>query len=265
MGVAIAQRIKQKYDLLVFDKDTEKTKGVLAMHVSASIADLTRDSDCVILAVKPQDFLPVLEECRPFAKMRLFISIAAGITTKFIEGVLGEVKVIRAMPNLGATLGVAETSLCAGSSVKEDELVLAQELFDCIGKSWVLEEVFMDAATAICGSGPAYIFYDMEKNGIGAKGTVISEETIMRYINSLRIAAEFLGFNKELATEFAVATTGTSIKLAAETGLSPAELRARVTSKGGTTEAAIKVLVDRGTWNEAAQAALRRAVELSKG
>jgi pyrroline-5-carboxylate reductase len=264
MGSAIAQRIKFKYEVLVFDKDAQKVSEASGMRVSVSIADLTRDADVVLLAVKPQDFSPVLQECRPFAKMRLFISIAAGITTRFIEGILGDVKVVRAMPNLGAILGVSETSLCPGSQAGDEDLFQAQELFDYIGKSWILEERLMNAATAICGSGPAYIFYDMEKSGIGPKGLPITDETIMRYVHSLKVAAESLGFDKEVAMEFAVATVGTSVKLATETGLTPAELRARVTSKGGTTEAAVKVLSDRGSWSEAAEAALLRAIELSK-
>ena len=122
------------------------------------------------------------------------------------------------------------------------------------------KEDMIDAATAISGSGPAYIFYDMEVKKYDPEN--LPESARESYVKNLTRAAEGVGFDHELAVDLAVSTTGSSARLAMIT--SPAELRKQVTSPGGTTEAAIKVLEKNGSWEEAAEAALKRAKELSR-
>jgi pyrroline-5-carboxylate reductase len=264
MGSSLAQRFKQEYPVVVFDKDKLKTIAVSGLTVTGSLSDLVNRSDAVVLAVKPQDFQDILSQLKGFIGTKLVISIAAGISTDFIESALGQVKVIRVMPNIGAKIGESQTCLCQGKFADSQDMHFVNSLFMLIGRAWVIDEKMMDAATAICGSGPAYIFFDMENLGIGPRNLDNVGEAILRYVKALTIAAESVGFSEGLANEFAPAIVGTSLALIKETGLTPLELRKQVTSKGGTTEAAIKVLSNSGSWSEAALAAMQRAKELSK-
>jgi pyrroline-5-carboxylate reductase len=262
MGKAIAERIKSKYQVFIFDKDKEKTQDVPGVKIAENSADLVNSTDCLLLAVKPQDFDSVLGEIKSVIKDKLVISIAAGITTGYIEKFLGKARVIRVMPNIAAKIGEAESSLCKGKSAKGADLDLAKELFDCVGKTWVMDEGMLNAATAISGSGPAYIFYDMEIKKIDPAN--VSEEIKQKYTDLLKKAAERVGFDSQTALDLAVHTSASSLHLVTITGKSPAELKQQVTSKGGTTEAALKKLASGGTWEEAAEAAKKRAEELSK-
>jgi pyrroline-5-carboxylate reductase len=262
MGSAIAGRIKKHHNVSVFDKDTAKTKNITGIRVCATIELLVNNTDVVILAVKPQDFDSVLQEIRNYSKGKLIISIAAGITTGYIEKVLGEISVVRVMPNIGAKIGEAESSLCNGKLAKPEDLDFAVELFNYLGKTWVMKEEMIDAATAISGSGPAYIFYDIETNKIDPLH--IPAEIKQEYIKRLQKAAEHVGFDSQTAMDLAVSTTGSSLHLIVVTAMPPAALREQVTSAGGTTAAAVKILTEGGSWEEAAEAAKKRAKELSK-
>jgi pyrroline-5-carboxylate reductase len=219
-------------------------------------------SDVVIVAVKPQDFDAVLDEMKGALGNKLVISIAAGITTGHIEKVLRRARVIRVMPNIAAKIGEGESVVCKGNNARDTDLVFAKKLFDCLGKTWIMREKMIDAATAISGSGPAYIFYDMEVRNINPKN--VPEEIKQEYIARLTEAAEGVGFAHRTASELGVSTAGSSVQLAAVSALPPAELRKQVTSRGGTTEAALKVLAAGGSWAEAAIAAKKRAAELSR-
>ena len=262
MGSAIAERIKAKFAVTVFDKDAAKTKGAAGVRVALTLAGLVKDTDALVLAVKPQDFDLVLTEIKEQAENKLVISIAAGITTGYIEKNLGGARVVRVMPNIAAKIGEAESALCKGMSAHNQDLELSQLLFNAIGRTWIMKEEMIDAATAISGSGPAYIFYDMEKNGILPES--LSEEKKQEYIRRLTEAAGRVGFDPDVAQELASATTGSCTSLCSATHTPPSELRRQVTSKGGTTEAALKVLAEGGSWADAAEAALKRAKELSK-
>ncbi|MEI6631457.1 MAG: pyrroline-5-carboxylate reductase [bacterium] len=265
MGSAIAQGIKKHYNVLAFDKDAAKTRNITGIKVCGTIEELVNNTDVVILAVKPQDFDSVLQEIRNYSKGKLIVSIAAGITTGYIEKALGEVSVVRVMPNIGAKIGQAVSSLCNGKFAKQQDLDFTVELFNCIGKTWVIKEEMIDAATAISGSGPAYIFYDMEIKKIDPLHISVKLEN--EYINLLREAAERVGIDSQTAYDLSVSTTASSLRLSAvsaEKHILPAELKKLVTSEGGTTAAALKVLAEGGSWQDAAEAALKRAKELSK-
>jgi pyrroline-5-carboxylate reductase len=262
MGSAIAERTKAKYRVSVFDKDKEKTKNLKGINVTENIVGLVAASRVLILAVKPQDFDAVLNEIKEYLKGKLVISIAAGITTTYIEKKLEQTRVIRVMPNICAKIGKAETSLCKGKSAKTRDLDFVKQMFNSLGKTWIMDEGMIDAATAIVGSGPAYIYYDMEKNNIDPRS--LSEAIRNKYIERLTEAAKRVGFDPRVASELAGSTTASSISLSAVSGIPPTELRKQITSQGGTTEAALKILIEGGSWSEAAEAAVRRAKELAE-
>lgn len=265
MGSAIAERIKEgPYSVTVFDKDNMKTSGLFHINAVDNLKNLISGSRVIILAVKPQDFGVVLLEMKKyFSADKLIITIAAGKSTADIEKALGSVRVIRVMPNIALKIGQAESALSKGKYAQDTDLGFARELFNRLGKTWVIAEEMINAATAIIGSGPAYIYYDMENNNISPEN--VTEELKEEYTGQLKKAAESLGFDSGIALEFALSTTVSSINLAKMTKISVDRLRAQVTSKRGTTEAAVGVLAKDGSWSDAAKAAVIRAEELARG
>lgn len=262
MGQAIAERISLKYAVSVFEKDTAKTKGLTGIAVASDISQLLKQSQAIILAIKPQDFEPVMVEIKDNLQDKLIISIAAGITTEYIQKVLGKVRVVRVMPNLAVKVGQSTTSICKGAFATGGDIKFVAGLFKYLGTVFIFSEEMMDAATAIAGSGPAYIFYDMEINKVDP--LKIPEEFMNKYIKRLKDAAIEVGFNPKIASYLSIDTAASSVGLLAQTGNSPAQLCKMITSPGGTTEAALKVIINGGSWSEAAVAAKKRAQELSK-
>jgi len=262
MGQAIAARLKADYKIFVFDKDRNKTRNLIEINVADNIADLLKQVKTVILAVKPQDFDTVLEEIKNYAADKLIISIAAGITTVYIEKSLGEAKVIRVMPNMPARLGKGVTCLCKGRFASREDLNFTQKIFDYLGKTLILKEEMMDAATAISGSGPGYYFYRVENNPREYKNN--PDKFLKNFIEDLKGAALTLGFSEEEAGLLSSATGTASDFMLAQTQLPAAQLKQQVASKGGTTEAALEVLKRNGSLKEAVQAAYARAKQLAK-
>jgi len=255
MGSALAkQLIKKGYQVFVFDRDIKKTKNLSSIIVTLDNLSLVKEVQVVILAVKPQDFEIVLREIKAGLKTQLIISIAAGITTTYIENLLGKVKIIRVMPNMPAQIGKGILGLCKGRFATLEDVNLAKEILSSTGKVFVFEEEEMlDKVTAISGSGPAYLCYYIIKNKKN------------NFIEKLKEAAKNIGFSQDLAEEFSQVTTEGTLALLKEKNLSPEELIKKVASKGGTTEAALKVLEEGGSLEEAVKAALRRSKELVKG
>ena len=211
--------------------------------------DVMKFADCIILSVKPKDFDSLLknEVCCGVSKNKLLISIAAGVTTKYIEGIVGkDVPVVRAMPNMAAAIGEAITAISVGNAAGAQDLKLAREIFSTIGEVVEVDEKLIDCVTAISGSGPAYFFY---------------------LIESLIDAAVELGIDREIAKRLVLKTALGSAKLPQAMKEEPKALREKVTSKGGTTEAALKVFESKKFKNivkEAVNEALKRAKQLSK-
>lgn len=261
MGQAIAERISVKYAVSVFEKDTTKTKGLSGVMVASDISQLIKQSQAIILAIKPQDFEPVMAEIKGNLQNKLVISIAAGITTEYIQKVLGRVRVIRVMPNLAVKVGQSTTSICKGAFATRTDLKFVEKLFKYLGTVFIFPEKMMDAATAIAGSGPAYIFYDVEINKLDP--LKIPKDFKNEYIKRLKDAGIEVGFDSEVASSLSIDTVSSGAGLLAGTGILPAQLRKMVTSPGGTTEAALKVITNGGSWPEAAVAAKNRAQELS--
>ncbi len=266
MGSAIARELallKSEFSVFAFDKEKDKLTGIPGVGIAKDARDLLEKSDTIIFAVKPQDFNYVLKEVKKNDGNKLIISIAAGISTKHIEKILGgEARVIRAMPNIGVKVGESVTCLCKGAFATDEDLDLAQELFNSLGASRIIDESMMNMATAISGSGPAYIFYFIENSIFEPEN--IPEHARHDMMKRLEKAAEDLGFSLEDAAFLAANTTNASISLLHKTKLPAQELRKQVTSKGGTTEAALEVLTKGGSWEEAARAALKRAEELAR-
>jgi pyrroline-5-carboxylate reductase len=192
----------------------------------ATAAAVTAESvaaDCIVLAIKPQQMLDVARVLRPYLSSQLVISIAAGIRLRDLARWLGGYsKLVRVMPNTPALVRAGISGLCAGPSVSDADRTQAAQIMGAVGAIvWLETEAQIDAVTAISGSGPAYVFY---------------------FIEALQQAAVDLGFDAAVARRLALQTFAGSVQLARQSEEEPALLRARVTSKGGTTERAIAVM-----------------------
>lgn len=224
----------------------EKTYRVGSLPSNTEAAEW---ATILVLAVKPQTFPDVLAELKPaFRRETLAVSIAAGIPTARIEQALGgEARVVRVMPNTPALVRAGVSGLCAGRWATAADLKKAEAIMGSVGLAVRVEEKLMDSITAVSGSGPAYVFYLAE---------------------AMLEAAEKLGLARDMARTLVAGTLDGAAKLLGASADGPDVLRARVTSRGGTTEAAIRVLDERrvrAALVEAMSAAHRRAGELSGG
>jgi len=220
------------------------TFGVMT---SATNREAAANADLLVLAVKPQVMEEVLREITGGIPADcVVVSIAAGVPTGRIERHLGEgAKVVRAMPNTPALVGLGAAAICAGAHATAADLDLAAALLEAVGTVARVEEAMMDAVTALSGSGPAYVLYLVEGMTEGARR---------------------LGMAPELALRLAARTVEGAAGLMLQTRTPPDVLRERVTSKGGTTAAAIGVLEARLVKEavaDAVVAAARRSKELS--
>jgi len=261
MGSAIGERIKTKYKVLVFDKDKDKTRNLSGIEVVSDNIDLVNKVDTLILAVKPQDFDVLLGEIRNYTAGKLIISIAAGITTRYIEKYLEKAKVVRVMPNMAIMIGEGISCLSKGKLATEEDFDFVEELFDYMGKTLRIEEEKMSAATAVSGSGPGFYFDIIESVLAENKNP---EEFKKEFIVSLTKAAEESGFDHREAVFLASGTGNACQLLLIKTKLMPAELKKQIMSKGGTTLAGLDALHATKSLIEAVKAAKKRAEELSK-
>ena len=251
MGAAILSRINKKFKIIVCEPD-EKRGTELRKKFKVALQDLPsliESSDIILVAVKPQDIdAVVLTLKKAGIKNKLVISIAAGITTSYLEKYLGkEARVIRTMPNMPAMIGEAMTAIAAGKNAKRSDIKVALQIFEGIGKAIVVGEQWLDAITALSGSGPAYVFL---------------------FAECLLKAAVVLGLDEKTSQTLIQQTLLGSIHLLAQSKDDAATLRAKVTSKGGTTQAATDVLTNYNIekiFQEALIAARNRAKELSRG
>jgi len=262
MGSAIAERIKSTYQVFIFDKEKNKTRNLRGVNLAENVADLVKKAEVIILAVKPQDFDAVLSEIKNYTADKLIISIAAGITTEYIGRRLGNVRVIRAMPNLLAKIGESATFLYGGLVANEEDVDFAKTMFDHLGKTWLIEENMMNAATAVSGTGPACCCDFMDSRNLDPDHIPTAQKKEL--IGDLSKAAEALGFSQENSKILATLVVNGVIDLFDKTNLTPLQLKEQITSKGGTTEAALAVLHRGGSMTEALKAAVKRARELSK-
>ena len=204
----------------------EWLRAEFGVRVAASAAEVSGDADALLLAVKPQQMREALAglATKPGA---LVVSIAAGVRLKTLRRLLGEtLAYVRTMPNTPALFGAGITGLYAAEGTPPAARALAERLLaaagDCV---WVAREEELDAVTALSGSGPAYFFLLVE---------------------AMREAGTALGLSPEVAARLAAQTCVGSARMVAEAGQDVSVLRANVTSKGGTTEAALKHLESAG-------------------
>jgi pyrroline-5-carboxylate reductase len=215
---------------------------------SLKLSDIKNPPDCIIIAVKPQSANELLPELKKyFSYTPLYISIMAGKKVEFLEENLGKhAAIIRAMPNTPALIGKAMTAIFANKNVTDNHKNIAKFLFNSAGETvWLKEEAQMDIVTAISGSGPAYMFLILE---------------------SIIEAGVKNGLSEHTAKKLAIETMIGSAELAKSSSDELSVLRENVTSKGGTTEAALEVLMQgdiaKNLIAQAIDKAIKRAKEL---
>lgn len=262
MGSAIAERLKDKYPVIVFDKDKAKAAVAGGIKVAQDIPALIRESGAVILAVKPQDIDFLLDEIKGFSEEKLLISIIAGINSQYLEKKLGGLRIIRAMPNIGVRIGQGLTCLSKGALAQELDFDFAKELFNCMGRTMRIDERMMNAATAVSGSGPAYVCEYLRSQDLGLEDAAGQRKE--DFLRDFQNAAAEAGFDPQQAVFLVENTFSATINFLKTMRISPEELIRQVASKGGTTEAALAVLHQGGLLAEAVKTALRRAEELSR-
>jgi len=220
----------------------------LGIATRAENGPLVEAAPVVLVAVKPQQFDAALAPLgSAFGPEKLVISICAGLSTRHVEEVLASgTRVVRAMPNTPMLVGRGMAGICAGSCASPEDLATAERLLGAAAEVIQVPEGLMDAVTAVSGSGPAYFFYLVE---------LLAE------------AAVEVGLSEDDARRLARVTFEGAAKLLAESGEEPADLRRKVTSPGGTTEAAIRTFDGLGlrtTVLEAVKAARDRGRELGR-
>jgi pyrroline-5-carboxylate reductase len=238
-------------ELLVGEKRPERARELEEKYAVSVVSNLeaTRRADTVALVVKPQDMGAVLDEIGPAVRPgQLVVSLAAGITTAFLESRLPDgVPVVRVMPNTPALVDEGMAAIAAGSHCDDEHLAIAESLLGSTGRVLRVPESQMDAVTAISGTGPAYVFFVVE---------------------SMIEAGVHLGLPRATATELVVQTLVGSAKMLRETGTHPTVLREQVTSPGGTTAAALRELEIhkvRAAFLAAMEAARNRSAQLAEG
>jgi pyrroline-5-carboxylate reductase len=225
----------------------ERLSAEHAIEVSTDSAAVADWADIVVVAVKPQTLGALLDQItghiRPGEPV---ISVVAGATTATFEDALGQVPVVRVMSNVPVLVDEAMSVICPGAHADEPHLAVAEELLGKVGRVIRLAEGDMDAVTALSGSGPAYFF-------------LLAEAMID--------AGILLGLPRDVSTELIVQTMTGSALMLRDTGRHPVELRESVTSPGGTTIAAIRVLEEqrvRAAFLNAIEAAKLRSEELGR-
>jgi pyrroline-5-carboxylate reductase len=223
----------------------EKLAAEHGVHTSAAPDEATAQAEVLVLATKPQDLRAALSGFSNWSG-KLVISIAAGVRTDALSRWLhGHRKLVRCMPNTPALIGAGIAALYALPEVSAEERKRAEAVLRAVGEVvWVDHERLLDPVTAVSGSGPAYVFW---------------------FIEQLAAAGEKLGLPKSTAMKLAMQTVLGAAKLAAQSADPPGELRRQVTSKGGTTEAALKVFEQERLAErimKALEAASRRGAEL---
>jgi pyrroline-5-carboxylate reductase len=203
----------------VSEEACAKLKNQFAIRATTNLAQGVAGSGVVVLAVKPQQLREVCTQLSPLLTGQLIVSIAAGIRAQDISRWLNTQNIVRCMPNTPALIQCGVTGLFALPEVGSMQREIAANILNAVGSSvWLQEEVMLDGVTALSGSGPAYVFY---------------------YIEAMQQAARELGFNEAQAKSLVIDTFLGATKLAQASSDDVSVLRARVTSKNGTTECAL--------------------------
>lgn len=233
--------------VFIYDRVFEKERDLIksCCIATAKAADACKKADIVIIAVKPNIIPVVISEIKDYIKGKLLISIAAGMKTTLYEEMIPGQRFVRAMPNMAVAVSEGMTTLVAGKHATEDDIRISEEIFRATGKVVVIDESLMDAATAIAGSSPAYVFMLIEAMADAAVSEGLSRKT------SYKMAAQ--------------AVMG-SAKLMLENDEHPGMLKDKICSPGGTTIEAVNTLEKGGfrtTVIEAVKACTNKSREMS--
>ena len=227
MGEAIVKCLLTKkvavpQDMVVSDISAVRRKLLRREYGVSTLADnkmAVENADLIILAVKPQNLPQVIEEIKGLALNQLVLSIVAGATLSSLCQSLNHSSVIRAMPNMPAQIGEGMTIWTATTETGQEQKKLAQTVLDALGKEiYMADEKYLGMATALSGSGPAYVFL---------------------FIEALVDAGVHIGLPRDMAQELVIQTILGSTRTVEKTGKHPADLRNMVTSPGGTTTEAL--------------------------
>ncbi len=256
MGMTYAQsflrsHIAKKEDMMILEKSVAKAEELSKKDIGTVYGDASKclsNADLIIFAVKPQDTDKLFEDIKPqIHPQQVFMSIMAGVKISTIQNALGVKKIIRCMPNLPAQIGMGMTAFTSTDEVTRIELVMVQNLLNTTGKTiYVEKEDSIDAATAISGSGPAYVFF---------------------FMDAMMQAARNMGFSESEAELLVGQTFRGASDLYSKSNFSCKEWIQKVASKGGTTEAALESYRSTSLYSDimdGANAALNRAIELGK-
>jgi pyrroline-5-carboxylate reductase len=228
-----------------FEAQRERLQAQTGVHTLPAADGSIAGAGLVVWAVKPQSFREAAAPCAPFVAGTLHLSVMAGIRSDAIVRATGSERVVRAMPNTPALIGRGISGLFARAAVSDADRQLVEQVLAPTGaRLWVAHERDLDAVTALSGSGPAYVFY---------------------FIEAMMQAGVEMGLPAEQGRELAQATFAGATALAQASADAPEVLRERVTSKGGTTYAALTTLEAAGVkqaFIDALKAAQRRAEEL---
>jgi len=244
--IAAAKKVNPHLLFLVFDKDESKLNlTVTNLNVKAGNKEDLSKCELILLAVKPQDVSTVLTEINELLdNSQTVLSVAAGISLDKLKSLLSNAVPVRCMPNTPALIGLGFSTISVLPGTADIHLSRAQELLSAAGKTLQIEEELQNSFTAIHGSGPAYVFL---------------------LIEAMISAAIKEGISEQAATDAVIQTVLGAAQLATQTGESARSLRERVTSPGGTTQAALNEL-NSGNFSEliakAVKAARQRASEL---
>lgn len=219
------------------------------IEVTTDNLEAARQADVILLGVKPAQVPALIQHIRPaLSPEKTILSIAASVKTHSIEEAAGhDLAVVRAMPNTPSMLAAGVTALCPGRFVSEEQMLIAQKVFQTVGRTVVVDEKHMDAVTGLSGSGPAYIYIIIE---------------------ALAEAGVNVGLPRDVATLLAAQTTLGSARMVLETGYHPALLKDAVTTPAGCTVDGILELEEGGlrvTLIKAVKRATQRARELANG
>jgi pyrroline-5-carboxylate reductase len=237
---------------IVASDPLEATRAAIVQETGVSIAennlDLVRQSQVIVLAVKPQSMAEVLEQIRPVVGAdHLVISIAAGVTLTTIGAALGaDRRIVRVMPNTPALVGEGASGYCMGPHVRPGDEEVVRSCLAAVGRAHRVPESMLDAVTGLSGSGPAFVYMIIEALSDGG----------------VRV-----GLPRDIATALAAQTVLGAAKMVLETGLHPGVLKDQVTSPGGTTIAGLHALERGGLRSaliDAVQAATLRSAELAE-
>ena len=248
----VASGWRKPEDIVATARTQERLDALAASYsvgTTTSNPDAVAGAEVVVLAVKPQDAEALLADVSPhLGEGHTLLSVVAAISTAFIESRLAApVPVVRAMPNTPSIVHEGMAGIAGGRHATDDHVALAREVLSHVGRVVVVPESYLDAVTAISGSGPAYF-------------ALLAEAMIE--------AGILLGLAREMSTELVVQTMLGSAKLLRDEHMHPVELREMVTSPGGTTIRAIRVLEQSGVraaFLNAIQAAMERSQELAAG